>query len=76
VGSIDRRIEALERLYGGPSREEDPPGLARRREEVKSTLGRTYEKAEREEAEGNPQRRIALEALEEQMRKRIRARGL
>jgi hypothetical protein len=74
MASIDRRIEALERLYGTEP-EEDSEEMARRRDEFKAKLLRVREKAAREEAEGNPRRRELLDELEEQMRKRSRARG-
>ena len=69
--SIERRIEALESAYGtGP--EEDSEAMARRRDERKALWPGVLEKAAREEAEGNPTRRIALEELEEQVKRRAR----
>jgi hypothetical protein len=73
VGGIERRIEALERsLDDTPV--EDAEELQRRREEMKASWSRAWERALAEEAEGNPARRIALEELEEHMKGRIRAR--
>ena len=66
---IGRRIEALENLIQPP--EWDSIETERRRAEFKTKLERA-----REEAEVDPARHSALEALEEQMRKRIRARSL
>ncbi len=76
MGSIDRRIEALEKLYGERPGEEDPEEVARRREEFKAELERGYEMAGREEAEGHPQRRVALDNLVRSLRARIAARRL
>jgi hypothetical protein len=64
--SIERRIEALERsLVGTPV--EDSEELKRRREEIKASWPRAWERALAEEAEGNPTRRIALEGLKERI---------
>jgi hypothetical protein len=76
MGSIDRRIEALEKAYGESPREEDPAEVARWREELKAGLERAYEKAGREEREGHPQRRVALDNLVRSLRARIAARRL
>jgi len=76
--SIDRRLQALERAYGTKPREEDSADLVRRREEMKASWTRARERAAREEAEGNPARRVALDDLEARMKERIqrRAHGL
>jgi hypothetical protein len=74
MGSIERRIEALERVYAAPAHEEDSEAMARRREELKARISSAYEKAAREEAEGNPARRIVLEELEATMKRRVAER--
>jgi len=73
VGAIERRIEALERSLGGTP-VEDSEELKRRREEMKASWLRAWERALAEEAAGDPRRRIALEELEEAAKRRIRAR--
>ena len=73
MGAIERRIEALERSLGGTP-VEDSEELKRRREEMKASWLRAWERALAEEAAGDPRRRIALEELEESMKRRIRAR--
>jgi len=73
VGAIERRIEALERSLGGTP-VEDSEELKRRREEMKASWLRAWERALAEEAAGDPRRRIALEELEESAKRRIRAR--
>jgi len=73
VGDIERRIEALERALGGTP-VEDSEELKRRREEMKASWPRAWERALAEEAAGDPRRRIALEELEESVKRRIRAR--
>jgi hypothetical protein len=64
--SIERRIEVLEKAYGTEP-EEDSEAIARRREELKARILSGEEKAAREESEGNPTRRISLEALKERI---------
>ena len=71
--SLERRIGELERLIGQPS-EEDSADLIRRREEMKASWPRARERAAREEAEGKPARRVALDELEVRMKERIRRR--
>ncbi len=75
MGSIDRRIEALEKLYGVDEGAEEKE---RRTEEMRAAmltrLERAREQAEREETAGDPRRRLALDELEEAIRKR-RERG-
>jgi hypothetical protein len=73
VGSIDKRIEALERLYG-VEHEVDPAEMVRRREEFKVKLLRVREKADAEAAAGNPRRREQLYELEEHMKRRVAER--
>ena len=73
MGTIERRIEALERSLGGTPVEESEE-LKRRREEMKASWPRVWERALSEEAAGDPRRRIALEELEESVKRRMRAR--
>jgi hypothetical protein len=73
VGSIERRVEALERSLGGTP-VEDTEELKRRREEMKASWPRAWERALAAEAAGDPRGRIALEELEESVKRRIRAR--
>ena len=73
MGDIGRRIEALERSLGGTP-VEDSEELKRRREEMKASWPPAWERALAEEAAGDPRLRIALEELEEAMKRRIRAR--
>jgi hypothetical protein len=73
VGSIERRVEALERSLGGTP-VEDTEELKRRREEMKASWPRAWERALAEEAAGDPRRRIALEELEESVKRRMQAR--
>jgi hypothetical protein len=70
VASLERRIEALERLYGGTAYDDTPEGRAIReagleakRAEFKRLLAIGEEKAAREEAEGDDRRRRAMEEL-------------
>jgi len=71
VSVLERRLEALERAHGTKPREEDSADLARRREEMKASWTRARERAAREEAEGNPARRVALEELEEAVKHKM-----
>ena len=73
MGSIDKRIEDLERSLGNGT-EEDPEDLRRQREEMKASWASAWEGALAEEAAGDPRRRIALEEIEESVKRRIRAR--
>ena len=73
MGAIERRIEALERSLGGTP-VEDSEELKRRREEMKASWPRAWERALAEEAAGDPRGRIALQELEESVKRRIRAR--
>ena len=70
MGSIERRIEQLEEVYRGPSGCADPLEAEKRRAAFVETFERAWQKAEREEAEGNPRRRRALEQLVGSMRGR------
>jgi len=71
---LEKRLEALERsLSGMPVG--DSEELKRRREEMKESWPRAWERALAEEAAGDPRRRIALEEIEESIKRRMRARG-
>jgi hypothetical protein len=70
--ALERRLEALEGRIGC-AEETDPAERERRRVAFLEMYERAREKAEREEAEGKPQRRIALENLVESIRRRQRA---
>ena len=75
MGSLDRRIEALERLYAigeGPGLE--PPDLEERRAAMREEWRRGWEKAEREAAAGDSRRLHALQQLERRMRERVERR--
>lgn len=75
MGSIERRLADLERRFGPPP--DDPVERARleeKREAFRVRLKRAGEQAEREEAEGSPQRRQALDELEAHMRRRMEER--
>jgi hypothetical protein len=72
VGSIERRIEALERAHG--QEREYNPERERLLEQAEETHRRAWEKAYAEEAAGNPRRRELLEEVEEQV-ERWRRRG-
>jgi hypothetical protein len=70
MASIDARTRRLEKLYNeseDPYRE-DPEEKARQNAEFAAKLRRVEEKAAREEAEGLPARRHALNELLEFMR--------
>jgi hypothetical protein len=77
VGSIERRIQQLEGLYQASPGSDS--GAAEEREMRRGAflemLQGAREKAAREEAEGYPQRRIALDNLLESMRRRREADG-
>ena len=74
MGSIERRIEALERSFGNKAAEKISETKARLIEELRAHLPEAEEKVTREEAEGNFARRRVLEDLEESVKRRIRAR--
>jgi hypothetical protein len=73
VGSIERRVEALERSFGTKASEEISEERKRLIEELEARRPEFEEKRAREEAEGNFTRRRALEELEERMRERQRS---
>lgn len=77
MGSIDRRIQDLERLLGGTPEVEEANSEERRRliEELEARRPEIEERMAREEAEGDFTRRRALEELEEVVKRRSRARG-
>lgn len=75
MGSIEHRLTDLERCFGPPP--DDPAERARleeKREAFRVRLERASEQAEREEAEGKPQRRQALDELKAHMRRRVEER--
>ena len=72
VGSLDRRIEALEKLYamGGSSEEEEQ--RAGRRADLLAKVQGAKQRAEREAAEtGDSRRAAALEDLERHMSEKM-----
>jgi hypothetical protein len=74
VGSIGRRIEALERSLGAKPREEDSEERRRIIEELEARRPALEERMAREEAEGNFARRRALEELEASVKRRVAER--
>jgi len=70
MGSIAKRIERLERLYNTEPYE-NPAEKEQQLARLRAKLQEVEEKAAREEAEGDPRRRIALEELKEFMKKTI-----
>ena len=73
MASLERRIEALERLYQ-QSPDEPERVSEERRAEFKEKLRRAYEKAEAEAEAGNDRRLHALWDLEEALRRRAEGR--
>ena len=75
MGSLDRRIEALEKLYAmGDGPDPEPQNLEERRAAMREEWRRGWEKAEREAAAGDSRRLRALENLERTMRERAERR--
>jgi hypothetical protein len=75
VGSLGRRIEALERLYAtGEGSGLDASDLEERRAALREALRRGWERAEQEAAAGDSRRLHALEYLERRMRERVESR--
>jgi molecular chaperone GrpE (heat shock protein) len=74
VGSIERRIEALEKSFGTKAGEAEEISEKRKRliEELKARRPEFEERMAREEAEGDFRRRRALEELEESIKRRMR----
>ena len=71
MGSVDKRIEALERSYGPRSAAgEHNPERERLIEELEALRPAFEEKMAAEEARGDFRRRRALEELEEVVRRR------
>jgi hypothetical protein len=71
VGSLERRIEDLERLYNlAPSSEEQERRLAERRVEMHALMQDAEKRAEREAAAGDTRRQRALAELEERIKRR------
>jgi len=73
MGSIERRVEALERSFGTTAPVEDSEERRRIIEELEARRPEFEERMAREEAEGNFTRRRALEELEEFLRERQRS---
>jgi hypothetical protein len=75
MGSLDKRIEALERLYAmdeGPGQQ--PPDLEERKAAMREALRSGWEQAEREAAAGDSRRLHALEDLVSRMKERVESR--
>jgi hypothetical protein len=71
MANLDRRIEALERLYAtGEDPTIEPPDLEERRAALIASMGRAKEKAREEAAAGDSRRLRALEDLERTIRER------
>ena len=71
MGNLEMRIQQLEGLYqASPGGLSDPEEREKRRAVVAHMLQGGRAKAEREEAAGDPRRRIALDRLEEAFRRR------
>ncbi len=73
MGNVDKRIEALERLYGMDASEgsaEESERAEREQADFMQRLERVRERAREEEEAGDPRRRLALENLEEALRRR------
>ena len=70
MGSLDRRIEALEKLYAaGEGSGLHPPDLEERRSALLADVQRARERAESKASEkGDTKRLHALEALERHMK--------
>ncbi len=76
MGSIERRIETLEKSFGTKAGEAEEISEERKRliEELEARRPEFEERMAREEAEGDFRRRRALEQLEEFMDRRKRER--
>jgi molecular chaperone GrpE (heat shock protein) len=74
VGSIERRVEALERSFDTTAPVEDSEERRLIIEELEARRPEFEERMAREEAEGDFRRRRALEDLEESIKRRIRTR--
>ena len=75
MGDLDRRIEALERLYGQPRYEaaqerERERRTEERQAEMLARIERIREQIAEEEAAGDHRRRLAFEDLERHMHER------
>jgi len=60
AGSLEKRIEVLEKLYSTDTRADRPEGW---REKMAASLRRAEEKAALEEAQSDSRRRLALDNL-------------
>jgi hypothetical protein len=74
VGSVERRIEALEKAHGAKPREEHSEERRRIIEELMELKAAGKGKAAAEEAAGNPRRRELLDELEATMKRRLAER--
>jgi hypothetical protein len=74
MGSVERRIEALERSFGAKPREQHYEERRRIIEELMELKVAGKGKAAAEEAEGNFARRRALEELEASVKRRAAER--
>jgi len=74
VGSIDRRIEVLERSFDTTAPVEDSEERRRIIEELKARWPEFEERMAREEAEGNFTRRRVLQKFEEELEEAIKRR--
>jgi hypothetical protein len=75
MAGLDKRIEALEKLYAmdeGPGQQ--PPDLEERKAAMREALRSGWEKAEREAAAGDSRRLHALEDLVRHMKERVESR--
>jgi hypothetical protein len=75
AGSLDKRIEALERLYAmGESPDPTEMDLEERRAALRESMQRGWGRAEAEAAAGDTRRLHALQDLERSMRERVERR--
>ncbi len=75
MGSLDRRIEALERLYTTSEGSAlEPLDLEERRARLRESWQSAKEQAEREAAAGDSRRLRALEDLERSFKARVERR--
>jgi hypothetical protein len=75
MGSLDKRIEALERLYAMDEGSGlQPPDLEERKAAMREDMRSGWEQAEREAAAGDSRRLHALEDLVRSMKERVESR--
>jgi hypothetical protein len=63
MGSLERRIEGLEKLYGASPGESDPGEREKRRAKFLALVERVSVKAAREQEQGDTRRQRALDEL-------------